>query len=120
MSRRSLEALELFDESKKPGLPLQSRRLRQVLMAHEEPHELLRRDRSNLSAQAIERQPVNPREQPSIAPFQLYFGSEATAEHGSLHLQRRERQSNLGRFQSQRRGQRAGVSWPDTFHPAAH
>src|SRR5439155_17392356 len=59
-----LEAFELLDQGPEASLAPEPGVRVNMLMADQEAHELLRRDGGNLPAQPLERQTVDPGEQP--------------------------------------------------------
>jgi hypothetical protein len=69
MAGGRLKAFQLLDQGQKPGLSAKPGLRMQMLMADQELDELLRRDGRDLPAQAFQRQTMNPRKQPAVAPL---------------------------------------------------
>ena len=64
-----LEALQLGDRFEHPPLAFQAARPGHVLSREEVAHEVLRRDGLDLAAKTVQRQAMDPRQQPPVAPF---------------------------------------------------
>ena len=70
-SRRNFVTLQLLDDVKRTVEPVELRPLLQVLPLIQEPHEIARVDRLNLPAKPAEREAMDPREHPAVAPFDV-------------------------------------------------
>ena len=104
-------AVELLDDRAHAIRPRETVRWVHVLPDEEEAHEVGRRDRLDLRAQAIQRVAVDSRQQRSIAP--LIRLTERSPEHDAVGFERDERRFDVGLFDAERRGERGGGRRPD-------
>jgi hypothetical protein len=90
--------LQLADDFKHTSFSFHLRAWGKVLPAQQPTHELSSSDRLNLLAQRSQREPMNARQQPAVAPFDGCRAGELSAQnstfsleakHGSLDIRRR-------------------------------
>jgi len=92
-----------------------------ALPREQEALEVGNRNRLNLGAQPMDRQPMYPRQQPSVAPFHLRDARmKSAAQNESLGFQGKQRSFNLGWRQLEKPGERIGSDRSDRFDPPAN
>src|SRR5207247_1278366 len=92
-----------------------------ALPGEKETLEVGNRNRLNLGAQPMDRQPMYPRQQPSVAPFQLRgLRMKSTAQNESLGFQGQQRSFDLAWRQLEKPGERVGSNRSDRFDPPAN
>ena len=101
---------------------MQLRARRQMLPAEQEPHEVGGRNRLDFAPQPIDRQPVNARQHPAIAPFDLpdaFPGVKRPAQY--LPFPFKLRQPGIYKLATQHQPlrQRRRSRWANRVEPAA-
>ena len=94
----------------------------QVLPAEQEPHEVGGRNRLDFTSQPIDRQPVNARQHPAIAPFDFLRRiprSEAATQYLPFTFELREPGIYELATQGQPLRERRRSRWPNRIEPAA-
>ena len=103
---RRLEALQLPDQLAECFGPLHPRVHRDPLPIKKETQKVARGDRLDLRAQSLHRIPVDPGEQPALAPFiDRCARGEAPAHGEAFCLERRKRSTDILRLKPERIGQ---------------
>ncbi len=118
---RDVVALELSDRLQQAALALQLRARRDVLPAQQEAHEVLRGDRLDLGAQAVERVAVDARQQAAVAPLLVAVAdAEAPAHrHAAFALQERQGRADRALRQARAVGKFAHGRWAEHLEVSA-
>src|SRR5687767_1999653 len=87
LARRDLKTLQLLQNLDCACLPMKLLSGRNVLPATQPAHELGGSDRINLLAKRADREPLNPRQQPPVAPLQFCNAQKFSAKNSSRSFQ---------------------------------
>src|SRR5215472_1065277 len=91
-----------------------------ALPSEQKAIKILNRDRLNLRAQSIDREPMNSRKQPAIAPFLFCRGRmKFSSQNKPFRFEGEERRINFGTQQSKYFRELAGRDRPANFHSSA-
>jgi hypothetical protein len=83
--------------------------------------EIVNRDRLNFRAQSIDREPMNSRQQPAIAPFLLGgIGMKFAAQHKTFRFECEQRRVNFRLLQNQCICELSSRDWSANFHATAN
>lgn len=92
-----------------------------LMLNQQEPHEPGGIDRCDLPPQPIQRQPMNPRQQPPFTPLKLvHRRRELPAQNDSREFQLLQGDLNIVRRHAQVVGKRASGRRPHNLHPPAY
>ena len=121
--RGKFQSLELRDHLGEPGPAVKLGSGLKVLPPKKKPHEAGWGHRLDLPAQPAQGQPVDPGQQPAVAPLHLSgraAGREPPLQDHARVLESRERAVNDPKGQPEARGQAGRGNRPETLHPALH